>query len=267
MSYRVIHNPGAFTKRQKTRLANFTKRLFKSMWKGNVVEAFNYFVSEGLNIWNDRLPALQLGKTFTCNICGYHGKFIHRSNRLAIAWNSACPNCDSRSRHRGLYILYQDVIGADQSILHFAPEPVLGQLFKGSARYKTTDYFLEDVDFKKEDIQNLSLASDSFTWALCNHVIEHVPEDDKAFSEVNRILTNDGCAIITLPGDYKRKKTVFFKDLTLNGHYRDYGLDLLDKLRIHFGEVQTVDLSRHATAKALAIRKHELAFICKKRVR
>lgn len=234
--------------------------------RGKVLEFINYFVSEGVNMWNDRVSFLQLGSSLHCNICGYYGRFVHKSNRLGISWNSICPKCDSRSRHRGLYILYQKLIPKDKSILHFAPEPILSRLFSHSNLYKTTDYLLEDVDYKGEDIQKLTISSETFDWVLCNHVIEHVSDDGKAFSEINRILKKDGCAIITLPGDYNRKNTVFFKDLSLNGHFRDYGWDVLDKLCLYFSEVNPVDLSSIATTEKVAIKVKDYAFVCKKRI-
>lgn len=263
--YQTSYNPGAFSKRQKTRLIYFLKKLVKSLAKGNVTEAVNYLVSESINIWNDQFSELKIGKECLCNICGYKGRFVHKSNRLGIAWNSICPNCDSRSRHRGLYILYQNLVVGRDSILHFAPEPILAQLFKGSPLYKSADLFLNDVDFKGEDIQELTFRAGSFDWVLCNHVIEHVPNDASAFSEVNRILKPGGHAIITVPGNFSRRKTILFDDLSLNGHYRDYGADLIDKLKEFFDVVEPVDLSALATAENLAIKRGEYAFVCKRR--
>ena len=263
MSYQTKNNPGALTKRQKTRLLYYVKRIGSSLGAADYRGARNYFLSEGVNIWNDRLPYLQIGKTCECNICGYHGRFAHKSNRLGIAWDSICPNCDSRSRHRALFLLYQKLIPKDQSILHFAPEPILTQLFKGNKFYKTADLFLEDVDFSGEDIQNLTFDSATFDWVLCNHVLEHVPDDGKAMRNVSRILKEQGQALITIPGDYKRKETVLFNDLSLNGHYRDYGLDVIKRLEEVFRLVDFIDLSLDVSPR-LAISPGERAFLCKK---
>src|SRR4051812_8005362 len=67
---------------------------------------------------------------FRCSCCGSTGyAFIHMSNRLRIAWNSLCPECRSRSRHRGLALLIRQLVEKEPGIrrvLHFAPEPLLG---------------------------------------------------------------------------------------------------------------------------------------------
>ena len=47
-------------------------------------------------------------------------------------------------------------------------------------------------------------------------MIEHVPEDDKAIAEVARILKKQGLAIFTIPGNWRRNKTITFKDLSFN---------------------------------------------------
>lgn len=241
----------------------FVKHLVGMLKNFHLKEGIYYFISEGINIWNDRIPLLVIGKKYSCNICGYQGRFLHKSNRLGIAWNSRCPMCDSRSRHRGLSFLYRKLIPEQDSVLHFAPEPVLMKLFERNNQYKTTDYFLEDVDYPRQDIQQITI-DQTFDWVLCNHVVEHVADDEKALMNIARLLKHDGTAVITIPGDFTRKKTVIFKNLDLNGHYRDYGLDVVDKLKKYFGHVDTINLQDFAGLKIYAIKDHEIAFICKK---
>lgn len=212
---------------------------------------------------------------FRCVCCGYKGYFfLHRSNRLRIAWNSVCPICDSRSRHRGLALLIPELIEkrpGTKRVLHFAPEPLLGGIIRRaipSLTYHTTDLEMKDVDFPGEDIQNLSLPSETYDLVLCNHVIEHVPHDDRAISEMSRVLVRGGVALITIPGDWEREHTVVFPDLTLNGHYRDYGLDVVRVFGGYFASVKIVNL--HDLGKsfgdelAYGIRKNDVAFVCHK---
>ncbi len=77
---------------------------------------------------------------------------------------------------------------------------------------RTTDFYSSDVNFPNEDIQNLSFSDDSYDYILCNHVIEHVPNDELAFRELSRILKPRGKAIITIPGDYHLNDTVVFDE-------------------------------------------------------
>jgi len=224
-------------------------------------------ISECKNISNRNSKKIK----FICPVCkSKFAGFVHKYNSLRISWNSACPHCDSRSRHRGLFFLYKEILHQyrkEISVLHFAPEQVFYPIFKNEPdiQYNTTDYFLEDVDFKNEDIQKLSLPSGKFDLILCNHVIEHIPSDEAAMAEMSRILKENGRAIITIPGNFRREQTVYFDHLKFNGHYRDYGLDVINKLMKYFKKVEAVDLSKYNPIEpnsSYGIRKYDMAFIC-----
>lgn len=209
---------------------------------------------------------------FYCPSCNQKVAFFyaHANNRHVI-FNSICPHCNSRSRHRGLVFVYSDFLEASNSlvrILHFAPEPIFYSLFKGKSalEYQTADLFLKDVD-RKEDIQNLTIPDGTYDIVLSNHVIEHVPDDDKALSEMCRILRSGGKAIITIPGDFQRDKTIYFNHLRYNGHYRDYGLDVLTKLKKHYKSVEMIDMhkfNRAIDGQNHGIRKADMVFVCAK---
>ena len=68
-------------------------------------------------------------------------------------------------------------------------------------------------------------------------------------------------AIITIPGDWRRKQTKNFTHLNYNGHYRDYGLDILDMMHSSFSKVKKVNLFNYEGQK-YAIKPLETAFIC-----
>ena len=119
------------------------------------------------------------------------------------------------------------------------------------------------VDYPNQDIQNLKLNDSSYDLVLINHVLEHVENDKIALSEIARILKTNGRAIITVPGDWKRINTKTFHNLDFNGHYRDYGLDIISLMKIFFKNVQICNLFQFDGFKH-AIKKDERAFICKK---
>jgi ubiquinone/menaquinone biosynthesis C-methylase UbiE len=118
---------------------------------------------------------------------------------------------------------------------------------------------MKDVKFK-EDLQNLSFKDNSYDIILNNHVLEHISNDKKAIQEIQRILKPDGIAIITVPGDWK-KRTKHFFSLDNNGHYRDYGFDFVFKLKKVFKRVHIQKLFKYQGQKH-AIKKDEIAFIC-----
>ena len=229
-------------------------------------------VADGLN-WL-KVTFITSEAKVCCSICGYQGAFLyHHYGDRSYSLNSSCPQCNSRSRHRGLFFLYQDLLlllSKESKILHFAPEPIFYSLLRDNStmHYRTADYFLSDVDYKV-DIQKIDIESNMFDLVLCNHVIEHVPDDDKAFSELSRILKPKGCAVITIPGDYRRRDTIYFNHLRFNGHYRDYGLDVVRKLEKYFDKLEVIDLnelynSNNANGLTHGIKKFEYAFVCHK---
>lgn len=205
---------------------------------------------------------------FRCTCCGHESHALHHVvARNRVAWNSACPSCDSRSRHRGLAILLPRLVHPGARVIHFAPEPVLRDvLARDGVTYHTADLFLEDVTFPRTDLAQLPFLNESYDVVVCNHVLEHLPEDRAALSHFARILTRDGVAVITVPGDFTRADTLHFTGELENGHYRDYGLDFVDRLREHFGQVDVIDLhsfDRDQDGMSRAIRMNDLAFVCR----
>lgn len=252
-------------------MLSFIKKTLKLLLSNHPTEGLYYFVAEGSNVLNERWIGRLRSRRFICPLCGNSSSyFIHTSNRLRITWHSACPFCDSRSRHRGLLKVYQEIISKRDGIrlLHFAPEEVLARWIRGTIQieYLTADLFLEDVDFKFQDIQKLTFPDNEFDVVLCNHVIEHVANDEAAISEIARILVEKGVAVITVPGDWSRYETVKFSDLSLNGHYRDYGMEIVEMLDRHFSRVEVSDMHRFdrdaGSGLSLGIKKADLAFIC-----
>jgi len=222
-----------------------------------VTEIFNYLHQNNL---------LNKKENIICPLCGYSDDaFIHLSNKYEISWNSACPNCNSRSRHRGLSFLYREYLEniKKAKILHFAPEEVLRNEINRMSHleYFTTDIQMNNVNFLREDIQQLSFSNSTFDFIMINHVLEHVKDDESAIAELSRILKSHGVAIITIPGDWKRRYTKVYKKINYNGHYRDYGLDVTNLFNKYFKIVRVVNLFKY-DGKKYGIKKIEPAFVC-----
>lgn len=203
-------------------------------------------------------------KILHCPICSFKGySFIHLNNSIRLTLNSECPKCHSRSRHRGLFFLYKEMISKKRSkkILHFAPENFLIKSLNSNDlnEYHTADLFMEKVSFR-EDLQKLSFKNNSYDIVLNNHVLEHISNDIEAIKEIQRILKPDGVAIITVPGNWK-KKTKKFLTLQNNGHYRDYGFDFIILLKKIFSKVSIKKLNDY-NGESYAIKNDEIAFVC-----
>jgi hypothetical protein len=126
----------------------------------------------------------------SCTVCGHTGRFF--SYGFPLAADVVCPACLSYERHRALaiYALQQSLF-RDKDVLHFAPEPGIKAFVRGQSprSYKTCDLYKRDVDIRM-DIQSTDMPDEAFDVIICLHVLEHVPDDRKAMSELNRMLSS-----------------------------------------------------------------------------
>ena len=237
------NNPAAFQKVSPSRFLKIIKDTVQKVINGQNKAAINIFRAGLLNYF----LKFKRKNQFYCNLCKCESpNFLHTSNENRILFNSICPNCSSRKRHRGLNELYKNILTEFDSpkILHFAPEPVFYKLF-----------------------QNIDYESDSFNLILCNHVLEHVPNDYKALKELYHILKHSGIAIITVPGNWCIEEIIEYDYPDGNGHYRDYGLNFISVLDNIFTAIECIDLYKYNDIYHLALGltpQHDLAFLCRK---
>ena len=171
--------------------------------------------------------------------------------------NVLSPSTLSLERHRLLWLFLKDktdFFSAPLHVLHFAPEQAFYKRFKKlkNLNYITTDLNSPLADVKA-DICNLPFEDDTFDVVLCNHVLEHIPDDTKAMSELYRILKPGGWGIFQIPQDLNRAET--FEDNTITNkeerakifgqydHVRIYGRDYFDKLRSIGFNVNEIDFT------------------------
>ncbi len=193
-------------------------------------------------------PVLALvlkGTTFTDPIDGKsfrmflpYGYGTQRNNVLS-------PSTLSLERHRLLWLYLQnetDFFTAPKKVLHFAPEQAFYSRFRQqkNLEYTTTDLLSPLADVKA-DICNLPFDDNTYDLILCNHVLEHIPDDTKAMQELYRVLKPGGMGIFQIPQDLSRA-TTYADDSILDpkeraaifgqyDHVRVYGRDYFDKLR------------------------------------
>lgn len=264
-------NPGAFKKTYAPSFIKIIRQVTSRILKGKYKEGFYGLLIDLRNSVDQRCSKFCQPR-YQCSCCGYRAySLIHKYSALKMAWHSACPRCDSRSRHRGLVLLLPEILKQNKirRVLHIAPEPILQPIFQNSEGviYQSCDLHLKDVNFTNIDLQKLPFPNEAFDLILCNHVLEHIARDDLAVGEVWRVLAVSGIAIITIPGNWDRNETITFSDLSLNGHYRDYGLEVLQLFKIFFSQVEMFDLHQFDNSPdglSYAIRKNDIAFICRK---
>ena len=172
--------------------------------------------------------------------------------------NVLSPSTLSLERHRLLWLYLQretDFFTVPGKVLHFAPEQPFYKRFRklNHLEYITTDLHSPLADVKA-DICDLPFEDDRFEVILCNHVLEHIPDDRKALSELYRVMAPGGWGIFQIPQDLTRQET--FEDPSITDvaerkkifgqydHLRVYGMDYFDILAEAGFEVEAVDYTR-----------------------
>jgi SAM-dependent methyltransferase len=87
------------------------------------------------------------------------------------------------------------------TVLHIAAE---SHLVERIHAHKPTFYVRGDLvpvspDIERIDITAIPYPSHHFNFVMCNHVLEHVPDDERACSELFRVIKPGGCAVLQTP--------------------------------------------------------------------
>lgn len=185
----------------------------------------------------------------TCSICGSHVFETYNSEKARL-----CSDCGSVERTRTIPKLFSENVPVDFSkikILHISPIRPERMFFKSAGADVTT------IDIRPErkvdivaDICNMpEVAAESFDMVFANCVLNHVYDDEKALSEIKRILRPNGVALIWVL-DSGTLKTVVLEDPTgwygkenyekyKIGTFKYYGeTDFTGQLRNHFSDVR-----------------------------
>lgn len=187
------------------------------------------------------------GNKIECSICGKHFGKLMNYGYVNIRKNALCPFCLSLERHRMMWYYLKnetDFFKSKIKVLHVAPESPFIKRFdkiisKNGGEYITAD--LESPLAKvKMNVENIPFSDNYFDVIICNHVLEHVNDDQKALREIYRTLKSGGYSILLSPIDYSREfsyedKTIInendrLKHFGQKDHLRIYGRDYSSKL-------------------------------------
>jgi SAM-dependent methyltransferase len=215
------------------------------------------------------------GSKVECPVCG--GGF---SGFLPYGYNKVrkgvlCPRCFSLERHRLLWLYLKNKTGLftdPLKVLHVAPEQCFLSRFRklGNLDYITADLESPLADIKL-DIQEMPFDDNTFDVVICNHVLEHVPDDRKALREILRVLRPGGYGIMQVPMDLTLEKT--YEDPSIvdphereihfrqKDHYRLYGRDYTERLKecgFHLHETNYSDELDQQTIQRYRLPKNEI---------
>lgn len=146
-----------------------------------------------------------LGQRYEDPISGRRYRKMLPYGRIQVRQNALAPHSMSLERHRLIWLYLQqrtDFFAAPKRVLHIAPEYCFIKRFKKmpNLSYTTADLVSPWADMKM-DVQQIPLPDGSFDVVLCNHVLEHVPDDRQAMRELCRVLRPSGFAILQVPLD------------------------------------------------------------------
>ena len=221
------------------------------------------------------------GNTYTDPIDGKSYRRFLPYGYAKVRDNVLAPGTLSLERHRLFWLYLKNettFFSAPLRVLHFAPEQAFVQKFKKQKNltYTTTDLNSPIADVKA-DICDLPFKDNSFDFIICNHVLEHIPDDTKAMQELYRVLAPSGTAIVQVPYDAKREIT--FEDNTITDqsertrifgqydHLRVYGMDYFKKLSSIGFNVNALDYTSSISSDDIEryrLCKGELLPVCKK---
>jgi len=193
-----------------------------------------------------------------CNYCGKHSKAFTSSGldvpiiqelqikSAGYRSEAICPHCQSKDRERTLLFFLERMTSffeqTEQKVLHIAPEAKLAEKLK--AFLPQGNHY--DADLNPEnatheiDITTIPFEDETFDVVICNHVLEHIPDDALAMRELRRVLKHGGFALLQVPISLEIFKTV--EDFSITDpvgreaafgqvdHVRVYGRDYVTRL-------------------------------------
>jgi ubiquinone/menaquinone biosynthesis C-methylase UbiE len=133
------------------------------------------------------------------------------------------------------------------------------------------------VKILKADITKLPFEPNFFDVVICNHVLEHIPDDRRAMAEVLRVMKNGAWGIFQVPID--RKREITYEDVTITtpaerlkaygqrDHVRHYGQDYPQRLENAGFVVTTDDYAKTFSAEQAfiyGINRSETLHVCRK---
>lgn len=148
-----------------------------------------------------------------------------------------CETCQSLERHRAIRGFFATIYDGDMfkelNVLQFSKDAAVRPEWFGSYEYSVYE------GHNSLDLQNVDRDSGSYDLVICNHVMEHVPDDGAAMKEMARLIKPDGLVFLTIPDPARRTKTTEwgYPDMSRHGHFREYGSDIIERFDRHIPEV------------------------------
>lgn len=137
-----------------------------------------------------------------CRICGWTGEAF---GGVAHSESALCPTCGSIARDRFLFHSFVATTPPPTKRLRvLETSPRLDERYR-RAMSRWFDYLSSDFDERahrgaiRVDLQDIDLPDASLDVILTPHVLEHVPDTDRALAEIRRVLAPGGTMYLQIP--------------------------------------------------------------------
>ena len=220
------------------------------------------------------------GSEFHCPVCKNDlSKFVKFG--IDTINELHCPFCGSLGRERLLWLIIENrtlITKSPCSLLEIAPVECFMKNFSSiqNLKYMSGD-LNSSLAMVKLDITEMPIDDSSFDYVICSHVLEHVPDDHKAITELARVIKPSGTLFILNPVDFDRENT--FEDFSITDpkerllyfgqedHVRIYGKDYISRLEAGGLNVNISDYPStlsEINARRYGISTDEIIFECYK---
>lgn len=193
--------------------------------------------------------------------------------------NAVCPSCSSLDRERLVYLFllnHTNIFSSEANVLHVAPEGNLSAVLSRRPVYVAADLVPLD-GMVRVDVTEIPFDAASFDVVICNHVLEHVPDDRAALREIVRVLRPSGWAILQVPCSASSAATYEDDRVTdpvdrdrvfgQEDHVRIYGQDYPERLRAAGFRVEVHNAATtlgRAQCQRYALCPEENVYLCRK---
>jgi hypothetical protein len=136
-----------------------------------------------------------------CNVCRWSGDRFDGQQHVEL---STCPACGANGRDRFLHWCFHERVDINAGLRIIECSPRMGEGYRAAMAtwffYRTSDYDMRQHKGNVQlDLQAIDLPDDCLDVMLCAHVLEHVPDTDKALDELHRVLAPGGHLLLQVP--------------------------------------------------------------------
>lgn len=243
-------------------LVRWSRQVVRFVRSGWFDFAWNAIRSMGLVARRTVMDVLRRSDERSCNVCGWTGSdFYPNCGPGYFEPTSTCPGCLLLDRHRTLVAVLASCTGFFASasrVVEVAPMRRFEAFVRAQDGVDYTSFDLERHAMERGDITAMRFEDDSVDWFLCFHVLEHIPDEVAAMSEIHRVLRPGGTLVIQVPVDRSLATTLEYgaPDPREVGHVRRYGRDFASVIAGYGFDVTACE--PETVFDAATIRRHGL---------